>query len=133
MAGRSCASVLLVARLTTASRSSGGKAPGPTGAGGVLQAGEAGGDEALAPLADGVPVAVQLRGDLLVVRAVGVGSAQEEPAAKGQGLRGGAGAGEGLGARWMTSYGGCGRGGRSSRIRSRCGAGASATVEGDPA
>ena len=96
MAGRSCASVLLVARLTTASRSSGGKAPGPTGAGGVLQAGEAGGDEALAPLADGVPVAVQLRGDLLVVGAVGVGSAQEEPAAEGQGLRGGAGAGEGL-------------------------------------
>src|SRR5262249_31384478 len=96
VAGRSCASVLLVARLTTASRSSGGKAPGPTGAGGGLQAGEAGGDEALASLADGVPGAVQLRGDLLGVRGGGVGGARGGAGARGRGLRGGAGAGEGL-------------------------------------
>ncbi len=45
VAGRSCSSVLLVASVTTEVRSSGGKVPGPVGTRGVLQSGQAGGDE----------------------------------------------------------------------------------------
>src|SRR5437762_2049069 len=66
-------SVLLLASVTTARRSSGGKAPGPTGARGVLEAWQAPGDEALAPLADGVAVTVQFGRDPVVGRVV-VGS-----------------------------------------------------------
>src|SRR5271167_3057294 len=80
VAGWSCASVLLVAKVTTCSRSSGGKAPRATGAWGVLQASEAMRDEAFPPLADGVPVAIQLFGDLLVGRVV-VGRGVEDDAA----------------------------------------------------
>jgi hypothetical protein len=87
---------LLVARLTTATSSSGGKAPGSAGAWGILQAGEAGGHETLAPLADGVPVALQFCGDLLVVGLVVGGGAKDEPAAKDQGLGRGAGPDQGL-------------------------------------
>jgi hypothetical protein len=96
VAGWSCASVLLVARLTTAVSSSGGKAPGPAGAWGVLQAVEAVGGEAFPPLADGMAVAVQFVGDLLVGRSVVAGGVEDEAAAKGQGLRRGAGGDEGL-------------------------------------
>src|SRR5271170_6696293 len=91
VAAWSCSSVLLVARLTTATSSSGGKAPGSSGAWGILEAGEAGGHEAFAPLADGVPVTLQFGGNLLVVRSVAVGSTKDEPAAKDQGLWGRAG------------------------------------------
>src|SRR3712207_5296656 len=68
--GWSCSSVLLVAMQTTAARWEGGKAPGSAGAGEVLQALQALGHEAFAPLADGVAVTAQLGGDLLVGRAV---------------------------------------------------------------
>jgi len=61
-----------------------------------VQAVEAVRGEALAPLADGVAVAAQFVGDLLVGRPVVLGSAEDEAAAKGQGLRGGPGAEEGL-------------------------------------
>src|ERR1700722_13134992 len=90
LAGWSWSSVLLVARLTTASSSSGGKAPGSSGAWGILQAAEAGGHEAFAPLADGVAVAVQFARNVLVVRPVVIGRAQDEATAKDQGLRRGA-------------------------------------------
>src|SRR3954449_10345667 len=70
VAGWSCSSVLLVARLTTATSSSGGKAPGSAGARGILKAGEAGRHEAFAPLADGMPVALQFLGDPLVSRLI---------------------------------------------------------------
>src|SRR2546421_12734109 len=51
---RAWSSVLLVAMQTTAARSEGGKAPGSAGAREVLQALQAVGDEAFAPLAHGV-------------------------------------------------------------------------------
>src|SRR5271169_2798302 len=83
----SCASVLLVARLTTATSSSGGKAPGSSGAWSILQASEAAGHEAFAPLADGVAITLQFASNLLVVGPVVVGRAQDEATAKNQGLR----------------------------------------------
>src|SRR5204863_517576 len=66
LTGRAWSSVLLVATATTAMRSEGGKAPGPAGARGVVQAFEPLGDEAFAPLADGMTVAAQFGGDLPV-------------------------------------------------------------------
>src|SRR4051812_47198928 len=91
LARQSCAAVASVARVTTSSRSSGGKAPRPAGAGGVLEAGEATGGEALAPLADGVAVAVEFGGDDLVGGAVVVGRPQDQTAAEGQCLGSGGG------------------------------------------
>jgi hypothetical protein len=60
-----------------------------------LQAGEALFEEAVAPVTDGVTVAVEFGSDLQVGRLVGVGGAQDNAAAEGQGLRCGAGAHEG--------------------------------------
>jgi hypothetical protein len=77
-------------------RSSGGKAPGAAGAGGVLEARKALCHEALAPQADGVAVAAQLGGDLLVGGPVGPGGAEDQAAAEGQRLRRGAGTGQAL-------------------------------------
>jgi hypothetical protein len=57
-----------------------------------LQASEAVGHEAFAPLADGVPVADQFGGDLLIGRLIVVGSTEDEAAVSDQSLRGGAGA-----------------------------------------
>src|SRR5262245_55484722 len=94
--GRSWLGVVLLAIVTTASRSSGGKAPGPAGAWGVLEALQAAGDEAFAPLADSMAVTVQFGGDVLVGRVVCLGSPQDDAAAKGQRLGGGAGADEGV-------------------------------------
>src|SRR5689334_11653424 len=94
-AGQSWSAVACVARVTTSSRSSGGKAPGPAGAGGVLQAGQAALGEALAPQADGVAVAVEFLGDGLVGGAVGVGGPQDQTAAESECLGGGSGAGQG--------------------------------------
>jgi hypothetical protein len=54
------------------------------------------GDEAFAPLADGMTIAVQFRRDLPVGGRILSGSAENEAAAKDQGLRGRAGAEEGL-------------------------------------
>ena len=96
VAGWSCASVLVVARLTTWSRSSGGKAPGAAGAGGVAEAAQAVGGEALAPLADGVAVAVEFGGDGLVGGPVRGRGPEDEAAAQGQGLGGGAGPDQGF-------------------------------------
>src|SRR5262245_53858315 len=76
VSGLCCSSVLLLARARTPRRSPGGKLPGPAGAGGVLQSGQAVFGEALAPLADGVPVAAQFGGDLLVGGAVVSGGQQ---------------------------------------------------------
>ena len=96
VAGWSWSSVLLVARLTTCRRSSGGKAPGSAGAWGILEAGEAVGDEAFAPLADRMPVAIQLLGQLLVGGVVGGGSVEDKPTAERQRLGCGSGTDQGL-------------------------------------
>jgi hypothetical protein len=54
------------------------------------------GNEAFAPLADGVAIAAQFGGDLLVGRTIGSGGPHDDAAAEGQCLRGGSGAEEGL-------------------------------------
>src|SRR5256885_464577 len=81
---------------TTATRSEGGKAPGPAGAWGVLEAFEATGDEAFAPEANGVTITAQLGSDLLVAGAVRLRGAQDDAAAESQSLGGGAGTGKGF-------------------------------------
>jgi hypothetical protein len=57
-----------------------------------LQASEAVGHEAFAPLADGVSIAAQFGGNLLVGRVIVFGRTEDEATACDQGLRGGAGA-----------------------------------------
>jgi hypothetical protein len=57
-----------------------------------LQAGQAGGGEAFAPLADRVTVAVELLGDVLVGGVVVGSSLEDEPAAEGERLGSRAGA-----------------------------------------
>src|SRR3954468_24525274 len=96
LAGRSWFWVVLLAMAITARRSSGGKAPGPAGAGGVLESLQAVGDEPFAPLADGMAVTVQLGGDVLVGGVVRGGGPQDDAAAEDQGLGGGGGADEGF-------------------------------------
>src|SRR5207244_875829 len=89
LAGRSCSAVLLLAVAMTAIWVWGGKAPGSAGARGVLESSQAMLDEALTPHSDGVAVATQGRGDVLVGRVVvsggaqddGCGSARQEPGA----------------------------------------------------
>src|SRR5271170_898204 len=87
VAGQSWSAVAWEARATTSRRSSGGKSPRPTGSRGVLQAGEAAFEEALAPQSDGMAVAVELVGDGTVGGLVGVGSAQNDADTESQGLR----------------------------------------------
>src|SRR5258705_13043705 len=70
LTGRSCSEVLLQAIVTTAVWVSGGKAPGPAGAGGVLEPSQTMLEEALAPLPDGVAVAPQFSGDPEVGRVI---------------------------------------------------------------
>src|SRR4051794_33792514 len=89
LTGRSCSVVLLVAVLTTATRVSGGKAPGSAGARRVLKSSQTMLGEAFAPLPDRVAVTVQHRGDLLVGGAVVCGGKQDDAAAEGERLRGG--------------------------------------------
>jgi hypothetical protein len=75
-------------------RSEGGKAPGSAGARGVLKAGEAAGDEAFAPLADSVAVAIEFSSDVLVGRGVRLGGKQDDSATKDERLWGRTGADE---------------------------------------
>ncbi len=96
VAGWSCSSVLLVARLTTAVSSSGGKAPGSSGAWCVLQASQAGSDEAFSPESDGMSITVEISGDVLIGGLVLLGGPEDEAAAEGKGLRRGARLNEGL-------------------------------------
>jgi hypothetical protein len=56
-----------------------------------LQSGEAGGDEAFPPQADGMSIAVELGGDVLVGGLVVLGGAEDESAAEGECLGSGAG------------------------------------------
>jgi hypothetical protein len=56
-----------------------------------LEAAEPWGDEAFAPLADGMAVAAEFVGDLEIGRLLGIGGAQDQPAAEDQGLGGGTG------------------------------------------
>jgi len=53
-------------------------------------------DEAFAPLADGVSVAIELLGELLVVGVVVARSVEDETTAEGQGLGRGSSADQGL-------------------------------------
>lgn len=94
--GRSWLWVVLVAIDSTVSCSSGGKAPGPAGAWGILESLQASGDEAFAPLADGMAVTVQVGGDVLVGRVVRSGGVQDDTAPKGERLGSGTGADEGF-------------------------------------
>jgi hypothetical protein len=96
LTGRSWLWVVLVAIAITASCSSGGKAPGPAGAWGILEPVQAAGDEAFAPLADGMAVTVEFGSDVLVGRVVRLGGAQHDAAAEGQRLGRGPGADEGF-------------------------------------
>ena len=59
-----------------------------------MQAGEAGGDETFAPECDGMSIAVELGGDVLVGGSVVLGSAEDEAAAEGECLGSGAGLNE---------------------------------------
>jgi hypothetical protein len=86
-----CSSVRLLARLMTFKRSAGGKAPGTAGTGCVLKTCQAVGDEAFPPSADGVAIAAEVIGYLLISGLIGVGSAQDQSAAKDERLRRGAG------------------------------------------
>src|SRR5262245_39234632 len=54
LAGQSCSAVRAEARATTSPRAAGGKSPRPAGPWGILQAGEAVGQEAGAPQGHGV-------------------------------------------------------------------------------
>jgi hypothetical protein len=56
-----------------------------------LQADESFGREAFAPLADGVAVALQIGGDVLVVGSVVVGRTKDNATAQDQGVRRGSG------------------------------------------
>ena len=90
VAGRSCSSVLLVAKVRTVVRSSGGKLPGPSGTRGVLQSGQTRRHEAFSPQSDGVSIAVQFGGDVQVGGLVVLSSPEDEAAAEGKCLRSGA-------------------------------------------
>ena len=61
-----------------------------------MQARQAVGGEAFAPLADGVAVAAKFGGNLLIRGVIGVSGTQDKSAAQDQRLRGGAGADQGL-------------------------------------
>ena len=74
--------------------SEGGKAPGSAGARGVLEASKAIGDEAFAPLADGVAVAIEFGSNVLVRRGVRLGGEQDDAATKDECLRSRTGADE---------------------------------------
>ena len=90
MAGRSCSSVLLVAKVRTVVRSSGGKLPGPSGARGVLQSGQPRSHEAFSPAADSMSITVEFGGDVLVGGLVALSSPEDDVAAEGKCLRSGA-------------------------------------------
>ena len=79
-----------------ASWSEGGKAPGSTGARGVLEASQAFGEKAFPPLADCVAVAAQFVSNILVGRVVRRCGTQDNAAAKDEGLRCGPGAEQGF-------------------------------------
>ena len=74
----------------------GGKSSGVCRSGSVLEASQAVRGEAFPPLANRVPVAIQLLGELLVGGRVGRGGLEDKAAAEGQGLGGGTGADQGL-------------------------------------
>ena len=87
----------VVARTRTLWRSCGGKSGRAATAGEVVEAVEAVTLEAAAPLGNGVRVAAELGGDVVVARDARHwpgGAAEDDAGAEGQGLRGGGGVGE---------------------------------------
>src|SRR4051794_3473383 len=93
-AGTPTSAGLVVARTKTRWRSSGGKSGRAAAAGQVGQAGQAPPPEAAAPLGDGVGVAAQFSGDVVVAGDAGVEAgvaAEDEAGAGGEGLGGGGG------------------------------------------
>src|SRR3954453_8341776 len=96
-AGTPTSAGLGVARTKTRWRSSGGKSGRAAAAGQVGQAGQAPPPEAAAPLGDGVGVAAQFSGDVVVAGDAGVEAgvaAEDEAGAEGEGLGGGGGVGQ---------------------------------------
>src|SRR4051812_11287643 len=75
--GRSCWAVWLLASVTAATLTCGGRSPGAAGAWGVLEAVQSAGGEAFTPQADGVSVAVEFGGGGLVGGLIGVGGAED--------------------------------------------------------
>src|SRR3954452_8320630 len=97
-AGTPTSAGLVVARTRTLWRSWGGKSGRSATAGEVVQAVEAVTPEAAAPLGNGVGVAAELRGDVVVARDAGLwpgGAQEDESGAEGQGLGRGVGVGQG--------------------------------------
>src|SRR5439155_10891849 len=88
--------VLLVARVTTSSCSSGGKAPRPTGTRSILQASETVLEKTRSPKDGGVASAAKLVSNLQIGRLILGCQPQDQPTAKDQGLRCGMGPGESL-------------------------------------
>ena len=72
--------------MTTLWRSSGGKSDRAAAAGEVAKAVEATAAEAPAPFGDGAGVAAQFGGDLVIGGLVGLGAAEDEAGAEGEGL-----------------------------------------------
>src|SRR3954471_12897382 len=96
-AGTPTSAGLVVARTKTRWRSSGGKSGRAAATGQVGQAGQAPPPEAAAPLGDGVGVAAQLGGDVVVAGDAGIVAgvaAEDEAGAEGEGLGGGGGVGQ---------------------------------------
>jgi hypothetical protein len=96
LATQSCALVLLVASVTTSSCSSGGKAPGPTGAWSILQTSQTVLEKACVPQSDGVASATELVGNLQIGWLILGCEPSADPAAKDQRLRRGVGSEESL-------------------------------------
>src|ERR1700681_1302526 len=93
LATQSCSLVLLVARVTTSSCSSGGKAPWPTGTRSILQASETVLEKTRSPKNDGVATATELVGNLQIGRLIFGCQPQDQPTTEDQSLRRGVGSG----------------------------------------
>src|SRR5947209_4015380 len=92
--GVSASAGLVVARTRTWCRSSGGKSGRAAAAGQVVQAVQAPPSEAAAPTRDGLGMATESGGNVVVARLGVLGTLQDDAGAEGQALRGGARLGE---------------------------------------
>src|SRR4051812_30091173 len=86
VAGQSCSAVRSLARVTTSSRSSGGKDRRATGSGGILESGQTVSDKPRPPQGYGVATALQFGGSDRVGRLIVLGQSEDDAAAKREGL-----------------------------------------------
>src|SRR5579859_251187 len=93
VATQSCSAVVLVARVTTSSCSSGGKAPWPTRPWSILKTGETVLSVAVSPVSHPVAGTSHFVGDLQVGRLVRGRDPQDQATTEDQRLRGGMGPG----------------------------------------